>query len=155
MTLIHTCGIDGQPIFDLLRGTGAHWVHIRDIIGRVGRERQCDRSVQPRRGQRLCPYRYLQDTYHVISQIGSVSTTGAQSSLVPNFLSRLSPTPAAHASTVARSFLISADMGHAVHPNYTSKYEENHRPAINGGVVLKINANQRYVVQPKASDTVY
>ncbi|KAG8893839.1 hypothetical protein FRB99_001674, partial [Tulasnella sp. 403] len=77
-------------------------------------------------------------------EIGSVSSTGAESSIIPNFLSRLSPTPAAHASTVARSFLISADMGHAVHPNYTSKYEENHRPAMNGGVVLKINANQRY-----------
>lgn len=78
-----------------------------------------------------------------VIQIGSVSTTGAQSSFVPNFLSRLSPSPADHASTVSRSFLISADMGHAVHPNYTAKYEENHKPKINGGVVLKINANQR------------
>ncbi|KAG9015887.1 hypothetical protein FRB90_004308 [Tulasnella sp. 427] len=77
-------------------------------------------------------------------EIGSVSTSGAQSSLVPNFLSRLSPTPAQLASTISKSFLVSADMGHAVHPNYTSKYEENHRPQMNGGVILKVNANQRY-----------
>ncbi|KAG8949345.1 hypothetical protein FRC00_008181, partial [Tulasnella sp. 408] len=77
-------------------------------------------------------------------EIGSVSTTGAESSLVPNFLSRLSPTPAQLASTISKSFLVSADMGHAVHPNYTAKYEENHRPKMNQGVVLKVNANQRY-----------
>jgi len=77
-------------------------------------------------------------------QVGSVSSSGAESSLVPNFLTRLSTTPATHASTISRSFLLSADMGHAVHPNYTSKYAENLRPAMNGGVVLKINANQRY-----------
>lgn len=82
-------------------------------------------------------------------EIGSVSTSGAESSLVPFLLQRLSPGPAAYAQSVARSFLVSADMGHAIHPNYTSKHEDNHAPQINGGVIIKTNAKQRY-----ASDAI-
>ncbi|KAG6857338.1 hypothetical protein H0H87_005641 [Tephrocybe sp. NHM501043] len=77
-------------------------------------------------------------------EIGSVSTSGAESSLIPSLLNRLSPTPAALAQSVSQSFLISADMGHAVHPNYTSKHEDNHKPKMNGGIVIKTNAKQRY-----------
>lgn len=77
-------------------------------------------------------------------EIGSVSTSGAESNLIPSLINRLSPTPASFSQSIARSFLISADMGHAVHPNYTSKHEENHKPVMNGGVVIKTNAKQRY-----------
>lgn len=82
-------------------------------------------------------------------EIGSVSTTGAESSLIPSLLERLSPTPALFAQSIAKSLLISADMGHAVHPNYSSKHEDNHRPRMNGGIVIKTNAKQKY-----ASDAI-
>jgi len=77
-------------------------------------------------------------------EIGSVSSSGAESSLIPSLIHRLSPTPAALAQSISRSFLISADMGHAVHPNYTTKHEDNHKPMMNGGIVLKTNAKQKY-----------
>lgn len=82
-------------------------------------------------------------------EIGSISTSGAESSLIPFLLQRLSPTPATFSQTVARSFLISSDMSHAIHPNYTSKHEDNHAPLVNGGVVIKTNAKQNY-----ASDAI-
>ncbi|CAE6522513.1 unnamed protein product [Rhizoctonia solani] len=77
-------------------------------------------------------------------EIGSVSTSGAESSLLPSLFHRLSPTPAAHDQSIARSFLVSADMGHAIHPSYMDSHEQVHRPEINGGLVVKTNAKQRY-----------
>ena len=35
-------------------------------------------------------------------------------------------------------------MGHGIHPNYTAAHQELHEPALNGGVVIKTNAKQRY-----------
>ncbi|KAG7097072.1 hypothetical protein E1B28_004459 [Marasmius oreades] len=77
-------------------------------------------------------------------EVGSVSTTGAESNLLPSLLNRLSPTPETLGQSISRSFLLSCDMSHAIHPNYTSKHEENHKPHMNGGIVIKTNAKQRY-----------
>jgi aspartyl aminopeptidase len=86
-------------------------------------------------------------------EIGSTSAHGANSNLLPSTLERIlscsvDKTAApknpkiAFEQAVHRSMLVSADMAHAVNPNYANLYEENHRPQMHKGTVIKINANQ-------------
>ncbi|KAI8835120.1 hypothetical protein BC829DRAFT_426299 [Chytridium lagenaria] len=73
-------------------------------------------------------------------EVGSVSAYGAGSNLLPSTLKRLAEAEVVDALAGAGV----ADMAHAIHPNYSEKHEENHRPSMNKGVVIKQNANQRY-----------
>jgi aspartyl aminopeptidase len=82
-------------------------------------------------------------------EIGSQSAQGAAGSFLRDVLSRIvNATDAAARSglerAIARSFCISADMAHAVHPNYAEKHEGKHMPRIGKGPVVKTNVQQRY-----------
>ena len=83
-------------------------------------------------------------------EIGSNSAQGADSNVLPTILRRLSVIGAtsaadtAYEQSLSTSFLISADMAHSVNPNYSFKYEPDHKPEMNKGPVVKINANVRY-----------
>jgi aspartyl aminopeptidase len=82
-------------------------------------------------------------------EVGSRSAEGAAGSLLSDVLGRLEVgykggEPQGAQRAAARSVLVSADMAHAVHPNYADRHEAGHRPLIGAGPVIKVNANQAY-----------
>lgn len=82
-------------------------------------------------------------------EVGSGSAEGARGSFLEDVLVRLvaatgDTDPQAYRQAVSRSRLVSADMAHAVHPNYPERHEPHHTPELGGGPVLKHNANQSY-----------
>jgi len=77
-------------------------------------------------------------------EVGSDSAHGAASPIVSELVRRLTNSTELFEIAIRKSFLVSADMAHAVHPNYSDKHDPNHKPSIHKGVVIKLNANQRY-----------
>ncbi len=76
-------------------------------------------------------------------EIGSVSTGGADGPFLESILRRAS-TGIDFERIRVNSLMISIDNAHGVHPNYASKHDESHRPLLNEGPVVKVNANHRY-----------
>lgn len=81
-------------------------------------------------------------------EVGSSSKQGADSTFLSDVFARigaaLGATDSQIRATIASSFMASADNAHAVHPNHPEKYDAQNRTFMNGGVVIKHNANQKY-----------
>lgn len=81
-------------------------------------------------------------------EVGSSTRQGADSTFLTDVLRRISgalgQTEEAYRAALANSFLVSADNAHAVHPAHPEYADKNEYPVLNGGVVIKYNANQRY-----------
>lgn len=84
-------------------------------------------------------------------EIGSLSACGANGPFLEDVLRRITPNPEQYVQAMQRSMLVSADNAHALHPNYASKHDQNHAPAINNGAVVKVNANQRYATNSETA----
>ena len=78
-------------------------------------------------------------------EVGSSSVQGAASDLLESVLSRVCDACGWDLPRLlASSFMVSADNAHAQHPNHPEFADAANAPVMNGGIVLKFNASQRY-----------
>lgn len=81
-------------------------------------------------------------------EVGSGTKQGAASTFLYDTLTRIHEclhcTREDYLIHLADSLMISADNAHAVHPSHADKADPSNRPCLNGGIVLKFNANQKY-----------
>ena len=77
-------------------------------------------------------------------EVGSETKQGAASTFLRDTLLRISGSDAALAVALENSFMVSADNAHAKHPASPEMSDPDNAPLLNGGVVIKYNASQRY-----------
>ena len=81
-------------------------------------------------------------------EVGSTTKQGAASTFLRDTLFRICTVFGMDTQdyfiALSKSFMISADNAHAVHPNHTDKADPVNRPYLNEGIVIKYNANQKY-----------
>ena len=84
---------------------------------------------------------------------------GANSNLVPDVTKRVHRASLTerdegidadelYRACIRRSFLISADLAHVIHPNYPEKHQEAHRVKFNEGIIIKVNSSMKYISDP-------
>jgi aspartyl aminopeptidase len=88
-------------------------------------------------------------------ELGSASRSGASGPLLADVLTRigagLGATLDERHRSLAQSYCLSADTGHAIHPNYAGRHDPVNQPILNSGPLLKINANQRYATDARGA----
>ncbi len=82
-------------------------------------------------------------------EVGSMSHKGAESDFLSTVLQRIAAALGKPAAEILpQSALLSADMAHAFNPNFPDRFDPDHRPLLNRGVVFKENAGLRYMADP-------
>jgi len=89
-------------------------------------------------------------------EVGSRSAQGAASPFLRDTMERIAAAMGvtgreAYLRALNASFVISADMAHAVHPNYADRHEPHHAPMLGAGPVIKTNVNQSYATNSETS----
>lgn len=81
-------------------------------------------------------------------EVGSNTKQGAMSTFLKDTLERLNNALGKNLEdyhrAVSKSFLVSCDNAHALHPNHPEKYDQTNRTMMNKGIVIKESANQKY-----------
>lgn len=88
-------------------------------------------------------------------EVGSQTKQGAASNFFADTLYRISTglgySREEHLCALAKSFMLSCDNAHAVHPNHPEMSDSVNRPVLNGGPAIKVNAAQSYATDAPAS----
>lgn len=89
-------------------------------------------------------------------EVGSKSAQGAASSFLRDTLERVASALGvtdreAYLRALNASFVVSADMAHAIHPNYPDRHESRHAPVLGKGPVIKTNVNQSYATDSETA----
>jgi aspartyl aminopeptidase len=105
--------------------------------------------------RRLAPFTRVVVLYDH-EEVGSRSAQGAGGTFLVDALERIEKgfkggAPQGLQRALATSQLVSADMAHAVHPNYPDKHDSGHHPVIGRGPVIKVNSNQSYATDSSSS----
>lgn len=91
-------------------------------------------------------------------EVGSSSTEGACSTFLKDTLERIAEAifkdRESYLTFLAKSLLLSADNGHALHPNYPEKCDPTNRPVMGKGVLLKFSGNQKYTTDASSAAKV-
>ncbi|MGC1185448.1 MAG: M18 family aminopeptidase [Candidatus Dormiibacterota bacterium] len=90
-------------------------------------------------------------------EVGSVSSSGAAGAPLPQVLERIfragGGSREEYLRALAGSLCVSADMAHAVNPNYPDRSEPGHLVHLNRGPAIKVNARQRYATSAMGAAT--
>ncbi len=77
-------------------------------------------------------------------EVGSSTKQGAASTFLYDVLSNISGDFVTYRRMIENSFMVSADNAHAIHPAHPELADADNAPVLNGGLVIKYNANQQY-----------
>ena len=88
-------------------------------------------------------------------EVGSSTKQGAASTFLYDVLKRINKSSGGDNETyimaLSNSLMLSCDNAHSVHPNHPEYSDKNHTVKMNGGIVIKYNANQKYTTDAVSS----
>jgi len=87
-------------------------------------------------------------------EVGSRSESGAQGTMLNDFIARLCPDNIARQRCLRHSMMLSVDNSHGIHPNYPDRHDAKHGPVLNSGPVIKFDADQSYATSSETAAVV-
>ena len=125
------------------------------VSGRIDNLMMCHAGISALIAQDKTPEETIVVSLFDAEEIGSATMNGGGSPYLGHILERLMLTQDFSREdflrAIAKSFVLSADGAHAVHPNYVDFYEGKHLCHLNQGLVIKLNAKQRYASDPETT----